>query len=332
MIDEYGREIDYIRISITDRCNLRCVYCMPKEGVEFLPHSKILTYEEIIVLCNCFAALGIHKVKITGGEPLVRKDLPYLIKQIKSIQGIENVTITTNGILLAEQIDELVKAGVDSINISLDTLDPEQFKEITRFDLLDQVVAGIKKALEYPEITVKINCVPIRHKKEEEAVLSMVALAKDSRIHVRFIELMPIGLGKELTGYTEASIKDMIEQKYGKLTLFRKTLGNGPCSYYSLPGFQGKIGFISAMSHKFCDSCNRVRLTSDGCLKNCLQYSVGTDLKQLMEQGISKEELIEVIQSTIQKKPKSHQFGEVEESKSEDEITLEERRMSQIGG
>ncbi|MDF2472533.1 MAG: cyclic pyranopterin phosphate synthase MoaA [Anaerocolumna sp.] len=331
MIDEYGRGIDYIRISVTDRCNLRCVYCMPKEGVDFLPHSKILTYEEIIRLCKCFAALGIHKVKITGGEPLVRKDLPYLIKQIKEIPGIENVTITTNGILLVEQIEDLVNAGVDSMNISLDTLDREQFREVTRFDLLDKVVAGLKEALKYPDLTVKINCVPICQKNEEEAVLSMVALAKDTNVHVRFIELMPIGLGKELSGYTEDSIKNMIEQRYGKLTLYRKTLGNGPCSYYSLEGFQGKIGFISAMSHKFCDTCNRVRLTSDGCLKNCLQYSVGTDLKQRMEQGISDEELREVIQSSIMKKPKAHQFGEIEEPDN-NEVSLEERRMSQIGG
>lgn len=341
MIDEYGRGIDYIRISVTDRCNLRCVYCMPKEGVTFLPHDRILSYEEIIQLCRCFARLGIHKVKITGGEPLVRKNIAYLIKEIKSLEGIHNVTLTTNGVLLAEQMEALADAGVDSINVSLDTLNPKQFEEVTRFDLLEQVKAGIMEAMKYPKISLKINCVPMHNKDEEETLLSMVALAKDNPIHVRFIELMPIGLGKDLDGYTEDHVKQIIEQKYGSLEPYHKPLGNGPCTYYSLDGFTGKIGFISAVSHKFCDSCNRIRLTSDGYLKNCLQYAGGIHLKALLEQGMSEEELTKVIGESIQRKPKSHQFGEKPEEKHETAETdeteemdrnLESRRMSQIGG
>lgn len=145
MVDNYNRVIDYIRISITDRCNLRCIYCMPKEGMEFIPHENILTYEEIIRLCKCFAALGMSKVKLTGGEPLVRKNLPYLVKEIKSISGIQNVTLTTNGILLSDQIEDLAKAGIDAVNISLDTLDPDEFEQLTRFRKLDQVWKESKK-------------------------------------------------------------------------------------------------------------------------------------------------------------------------------------------
>ena len=168
MIDSCNRNIDYIRISLTDRCNLRCVYCMPEEGVELLPHEKILTYEEILRLCRCFAQLGIHKVKLTGGEPLVRRGVPWLVEQLKQIDGIDNVTITTNGILLTEQMEELHQAGIDGVNISLDTLDKEAFRQLTRFDSLDRVLRGIDKALEYPDVTTKINCVPLGGETAEQ--------------------------------------------------------------------------------------------------------------------------------------------------------------------
>ena len=346
MVDDYNRVIDYIRISITDRCNLRCIYCMPKEGMEFIPHENILTYEEIIRLCKCFASLGVSKVKLTGGEPLVRKNLPYLVKEIKSIPGIENVTLTTNGILLAEQIEDLAKAGIDAVNVSLDTLDPDQFQQLTRFPKLNQVLEGIKKTLNYTNVALKINCVPLREDYKENNILSMVSLAKDQKLHVRFIEVMPIGLGKDLKGFTEEDIKEIIEKEYGTLTPYKAPLGNGPCHYYSLDGFQGKIGFISAVSHQFCDSCNRVRLTSEGYLKNCLQYSNGTDLKSLMRHGIGDEELREAILEAISHKPKEHHFNEIMNREKESDnlsdiqkdisqITgeeLESRRMSQIGG
>ncbi|WP_313134799.1 GTP 3',8-cyclase MoaA [Anaerocolumna sp.] len=342
MVDNYNRVIDYIRISITDRCNLRCIYCMPKEGMEFIPHENILTYEEIIRLCKCFASLGMSKVKLTGGEPLVRKNLSYLVKEIKNISGIQNVTLTTNGILLAEQIEDLVQAGIDAVNVSLDTLDPDQFEQLTRFRKLDQVLEGIEETLKYTDIALKINCVPLR--EDYNNILSMVSLAKNQKLHVRFIEVMPIGLGKDLKGLTEENIKEIIEKEYGTLTPYKTSIGNGPCHYYSLEGFQGKIGFISAISHQFCDSCNRVRLTSEGYLKNCLQYANGIDLKSLMRQGISDEELIGAIREAISHKPKEHHFNEVV-NKEKDNLSniqndisknidqeLESRRMSQIGG
>lgn len=342
MVDNYNRVIDYVRISITDRCNLRCIYCMPKEGMEFIPHENILTYEEIIRLCKCFAGLGMSKVKLTGGEPLVRKNLSYLVKEIKNINGIQNVTLTTNGILLAEQIEDLVQAGIDAVNVSLDTLDSDQFEQLTRFRKLDQVLEGIEETLKYTNIALKVNCVPLR--EDYNNILSMVSLAKDQKLHVRFIEVMPIGLGKDLKGLTEENIKEIIEKEYGTLTPYKASIGNGPCHYYSLEGFQGKIGFISAISHQFCDSCNRVRLTSEGYLKNCLQYANGIDLKSLMRQGISDEELIEAIREAISHKPKEHHFNEVKEKESgnlsniQNDICqtideeLESRRMSQIGG
>jgi cyclic pyranopterin phosphate synthase len=287
---------------------------MPKEGMEFIPHENILTYEEIIRLCKCFAGLGMSKVKLTGGEPLVRKNLSYLVKEIKNINGIQNVTLTTNGILLAEQIEDLVQAGIDAVNVSLDTLDSDQFEQLTRFRKLDQVLEGIEETLKYTNIALKVNCVPLR--EDYNNILSMVSLAKDQKLHVRFIEVMPIGLGKDLKGLTEENIKEIIEKEYGTLTPYKASIGNGPCHYYSLEGFQGKIGFISAISHQFCDSCNRVRLTSEGYLKNCLQYANGIDLKSLMRQGISDEELIEAIREAISHKPKEHHFNEVKEKES----------------
>lgn len=326
MVDLCNRTIDYIRISLTDRCNLRCVYCMPEEGVEDLPHSKMLTYEEIFRLCRCFASLGIHKVKLTGGEPLVRKGVPYLVEQLKQIEGIDQITITSNGILLKSQMEQLVKAGIQGVNISLDTLDREKFARLTRFDQLGQVLEGIETALSYPDISTKINCVPLWDKDIDKTVIQMTELAKESSLHVRFIELMPIGMGRTFKSYGEEALKGIIEGVYGPLKPFQEVLGNGPCAYYSLEGFKGKIGFISAVSHKFCGQCNRIRLTSDGYLKNCLQYSSSVNLKEKMEQGISDEALTELIYETIQKKPTGHQFGKAVQGEGE------EKKMSQIGG
>ena len=186
MIDKYGREIDYLRISLTDRCNLRCIYCMPEEGVKSLSHAEILTYDEILRICRCAADLGIRKIKLTGGEPLVRKGCASLAKQIKAIPGIEKVTLTTNGILLAEQLDALLDAGIDAINISLDTLDPELFKKVARRDGLEKVFEGIKAALAHPGLSLKINSVPVI--KEKENFIGIAGLAQKYPIHVRFID------------------------------------------------------------------------------------------------------------------------------------------------
>ena len=324
MIDRYGRVIDYVRISVTDRCNLRCCYCMPEEGVSMVSHEDVLRYGEIIKLVKIFAALGIQKIKLTGGEPLVRQDLWYLAKELKKIPGIQQVTVTTNGVLLKEQMEKLAEAGIDGINISLDSLREEEYYQITRRRELKKAWEGFQEALKYPKVTVKINCVPMG--QQTESLLEIGALAKKYPVHVRFIEMMPIGLGKEWSGIREEKIKEILENRFGKSSSFNGVLGNGPGHYISFEGFQGKIGFISAVSHKFCSSCNRIRLTSQGFLKSCLQYDIGADLRTPLREGASEEEMQQLIIETIEKKPEGHIFG------LESGSNREQRIMSQIGG
>lgn len=324
MIDGLGRKIDYIRISITDRCNLRCIYCMPENGVEFVTHDEILTYEEIIHLVKIFASVGISKIKLTGGEPLARKGIVYLVEKIKNIPGIDQVTLTTNGVLLAESMEELAHAGINGINLSLDTLNPEVFEKISRCNSFEKVMEGFRAALNYPEIPLKINCVPMGI--EGQDVLEMAELARKYPVHVRYIEMMPIGLGKQFELCNEDTLLAGLKERYGEYVSFDKKLGNGPGHYYTFSDFQGKIGFISAISHKFCESCNRVRLTSQGYLKACLQYDIGRDLRKLLRDGASDEDLRQAVEATIQRKPMGHQFGGHPQDHAESKI------MAQIGG
>jgi cyclic pyranopterin phosphate synthase len=286
LTDPYGRTLDYLRLSVTDRCNLRCVYCMPAEGVEFVPHENILSYEEMIHIVRLMAARGLKKVKITGGEPLVRKHLASLVSRLTAIPGITKVTLTTNGTLLRDQLPDLVAAGLDGVNISLDTLDPGTHAALTRGGKLRDVLDSIESALRYArkgQLTVKLNCVPIKASGvANSSILDLAALARENPLHVRFIELMPIGLGKGLPSYSDGEIRAILENAFGPMTFSSVKLGNGPAVYYSLPGFTGKIGFISALSHEFCDSCNRLRLTSEGFLKTCLQYGDGVDLRSAL--------------------------------------------------
>ena len=325
MIDRCARTIDYIRISVTDRCNLRCIYCMPEEGIQWVPHNAVLSYEEILRLCRIFARLGLSKIKLTGGEPLVRKGMDRLIADMKSIEGINCVTLTTNGLLLADQIDDLVNCGLDGVNISLDTLDPEQFKEITRRDALDKVLAGLNAALSYPSLNVKLNCLPMG--RNDDQLVPLVGLARDTRLSVRFIEVMPIGLGKSLAHRSEEDVRAILEAAYGPMTPYEEKLGNGPCHYFSLPGFTGKVGFISAISHQFCDQCNRVRLTSEGFLKTCLQYEIGTNLKALIDADFDDDYIARAVSQAIFNKPSQHHFAD-----TSGEVDLEQHVMSQIGG
>ena len=324
MLDQYGRNIDYIRISLTDRCNLRCIYCMPKEGIRQIPRTELLDQEEILRISRLASELGISRIKLTGGEPLVRRICVPLVKELKDLPGIQQVTLTTNGILLKEQLAELMEAGLDALNISLDTLDAENFQRITRRNELGRTLEGLEMALSYPSLKVKINCVPTFQTDQE--ILQVAALARDNPLHVRFIEMMPIGLGREFTARDEKSVKDILEKIYGSLTPVSEILGNGPCHYYTLEGFCGKIGFISALSHKFCNQCNRVRLTSTGYLKGCLQFENGADLKTLLRKGASDEILKSALQKAIFEKPAGHNFQEKKNGREESHI------MSQIGG
>ncbi len=324
MTDGYGRTIDYIRISVTDRCDLRCVYCMPGEGITPVAHGDILTYDEILRLAGVFADLGIRRVKLTGGEPLVRKRIETLVGGLRAVPGIEEVTLTTNGVLLAEKMDALAAAGIGGINLSLDTLDPDVFARITRRRMFDEVMRGFHAALAYPQIPLKINCVPMGEEGQNAA--EVARLAKEYPVHVRFIEMMPIGLGSRFAFQSEESLLRVLAARYGAYQPYEGRLGNGPGHYYSFPGFLGKIGFISAISHKFCDSCNRVRLTSQGYLKTCLQYDIGTDLRKLLREGADDRALREAAAEAIRRKPQSHQFTETVEAHREP------RAMSQIGG
>ena len=307
MQDRFGREIDYIRISITDRCNLRCVYCMPGCGVPSVPHDMILRFDEIVRLVKIFCSMGIKNVKITGGEPLVRKGTVDLIKDIKSVEGIEKVSMTTNGILLSENLKALAEAGVDSINISLDTLDRQKYLNITGFDGLDTVLKAIDECRAFPEMKVKINTVTLADYNRNE-ICKLADFASEAGATLRFIEMMPLGLGTGFGGYNQDEIMAVLEEAYGPAKTINEEVGSGPAKYYSFEGMEGRIGFISPMSHKFCGSCNRIRLTSEGLLRPCLGSDVGIDLRKPMREGASDEELASLICEGITDKPAGHRF------------------------
>ena len=326
MQDQYGREIDYVRISITDRCNLRCTYCMPEDGIaDYTSHTAILSYEEILRVAKSLARLGIKKIKLTGGEPLVRLGCADLVRELKAINGIEQVTITTNGVLLAELAEDLIQAGIDGINVSLDTVEREIFAQITRRDYFDKVMAGIEKVKSLDYGNLKINCVPIAQFNKSELV-KLAAQAKDYPLSVRFIELMPIGLAKEFTAVSKEDIMAMLTEAFGEMTPYEGTLGNGPAEYYSLPDFKCHIGFIGAIHNKFCGQCNRIRLTSGGFLKLCLNQNKGGDLLPLIRGNTSDEELTEAMRNIIYQKPLAHHFYE------EDQNDTDSRQMFQVGG
>ncbi len=321
--DPFGRVIDYLRISVTDRCNLRCRYCMP-EGIERVPMGEILTYEEIAFICAQAAALGIGRYRVTGGEPLVRKDCAALIAMLKKIPGVRQVALTTNGILLAEHLDELLEAGIDAVNVSLDTLDREQYKAITGRDGLEQALASV--CLAAGKLPVKINCV-VQRGLNEDAPAQLAALARELPVDVRFIELMPLGAARDLQPVPNAEVLRALEERYGESTEDPDIRGSGPAVYRRLEGFSGRIGLISAVHGKFCGTCNRLRLTSTGEMKPCLCYGDVIPLREILrDREREKEERIrKKIREAVQNKPAAHCF----EKKTE---VTEHRKMSQIGG
>lgn len=330
MIDNYDRMIDYMRISITDRCNLRCTYCMPN-GIEMQEHESILTFEEMTRICRLASELGIRTIKITGGEPFVRKDAIDLIRQIKELPKIEHVTITTNGVLLAEHVDELKKMGIDGINVSLDTLSPDIFKKVTGRNEFDKVWKGILKSVE-SGIPTKINCVPQKGVNDQE-LLDIVELAAKMPLDVRFIEMMPIGYGKEQEPIHGEDIYRMITEKYPDVVDTETKRGFGPARYISINNFKGNIGFIDAISHKFCSSCNRIRLTARGFLKPCLCYGEGVDLHSALRNGADDMAIMSLLEQAIKSKPYEHNFGEENASKKTlSEHSSEQREMYKIGG
>ena len=322
MFDSTRREIHYLRLSVTDLCNLRCRYCMP-DGVEKLEREAVLTYEEFLRLAALFAQCGIDTVRVTGGEPLVRKNVAQLVAGLKATPGIRKVTMTTNGILLAQQLPALLAAGLDSVNISLDTLRPEVFRQITARDEFAAVQAGLQAALE-SGIPVKLNCVPQAGVNEGE-LEDLAALAENRPLQVRFIEMMPIGYGAAMPCISGPELRQRFARRWPELQpLTEAAFGDGPAVYYTVPGWQGSIGFIAAVHGKFCASCNRVRLTSQGFLRPCLASEAGCDLRALLRSGADDTQLLAAIRETIWANPREHHF--------DDSSMPTTRGMYRIGG
>ena len=311
MFDRYQRDIHYLRLSVTDLCNLRCRYCMP-DGVEKLEREAVLTYEEFLRLAALFARCGIDTVRVTGGEPLVRKNVAQLVAGLKETPGIRRITLTTNAVLLAEQLPALLDAGLDSVNISLDTLCPEVFRQITARDDFAAVQAGLQAALQ-SGLPVKLNCVPQAGVNEGE-LEQLAALAKDNAMQVRFIEMMPIGYGAAMPCISGPELRARFARRWPELAPLsaaqEHALGDGPAVYYTVPGWQGSIGFIAAVHGKFCASCNRVRLTSQGFLRPCLASETGCDLRALLRSGADDAQLLAAIRETIWAKPREHHFND----------------------
>ncbi len=320
--DPYGRTIDYMRVSIIDRCNLRCRYCIP-EDIQWLPPKEILTLEEIAEICRQAAAIGIRKIKITGGEPLVRKGCLDLIHMIKSIPDIEQVTLTTNGTLLTPCAKRLSQEGLNAVNVSLDTLDREKYAKITGRDALADALAGIAEMEKY-KIPLKINAV-LQQGVNDGDWQTLIQLAKDRDISVRFIEMMPIGHGRQFASISNEDILEKIQEQYGPLEKVQKILGNGPAAYFHIPGFRGEVGFISAIHGKFCHACNRIRLTATGQLKPCLCYEDHISLKEAVRGG-SPADVQRLLLAAIAQKPAGHCF-----TQNQEKIT-EKKEMAQIGG
>ncbi len=320
MIDSFGRNINYLRISVTDLCNLRCKYCMPEDGIDKKCHSEILREEEIIEIVREMAELGITKIRITGGEPLVKKNIVEIIRRIKEIDGIEEIVLTTNGILLGEMANDLKEAGLKRVNISLDTMDEDKFKEITRKDKLDQVLKGIKKALEVGLTPVKINTVLIGDFNDLE-VSDFIELTRENEIDVRFIELMPIGEASNWNKEKFLSTDSILEKESELVPVVGKDKSS-PAKYYKLPDSKGSVGLINPISCSFCKNCNRIRLTSDGKLKLCLHSDLEIDILKPLRNG---EDIKKIILDAIKEKPEEHKLGD-------EDFKPIKRNMNRIGG
>lgn len=321
MTDQFGRNINYLRLSITDRCNLRCRYCMP-DGCDMVEHGDILSYEEFLRLARLFATLGVEHVRVTGGEPLVRLGAAGFVAELKRVPGVKKVSVTTNGTLLPRYGRELADAGLDSVNISLDTTDPELERGITGSSgVVDSVLEGIElmRSLGVP---VKLNAVLL---SETAGTITDLARFAAHGVPVRFIELMPMGVGKNETGLNPDKALEILRAVWPDLHPVDARIGSGPAHYYASGRLAAPIGMIDAVSHRFCASCNRVRVTSRGWLKPCLCFDEGADLRALLRGGASDAQLLETIRLTIYNKPRQHCFDTPKEM-------TECRLMSQIGG
>jgi GTP 3',8-cyclase len=326
LIDNYHRHISYLRISLTDRCNLRCIYCMPKEGISLLGHSEILSLEEIERIASAAARLGISRIRITGGEPLVRKGVIGLAGDLLKLPGIEDVSLTTNGILLTEHAAALRRAGMRRINISLDTLDAEKYKRITRGGDIQRVLDGISAARREGFSPIKINVVAMRGINDDE-IQEFARLTIERPVHIRFIEFMPIDVATDWdeNSFISSSETREIISRIGTLRPVDRCGNSGPAAMYQLEGAAGQLGFISPLSNHFCDTCNRMRLTADGKLRTCLFSDHEIDLKTFLRSGVNDQSLEQTIAEAIKSKPKGHTISEPSFKKCR-------RNMSAIGG
>jgi GTP 3',8-cyclase len=307
LADQFNRPITYLRVSVTDRCNLRCVYCMPEAGLPWVAKAEILSFEEIASIVRAAAAIGVRSIRLTGGEPLVRRDLSRLVARIASVPGIEDVALSTNGLLLADQIANLRAAGLRRVNISLDTLRPERFFAIARRPGLDRVLAGIDAALAAGLSPVKLNCVVMRGQNDDELV-AFAELTRERRIFVRFIEMMPVLDNVALQRDAYVSAADILAQigAHDSLIPVPGPGGNGPARYFAFPGAAGAVGVISPLSHDYCETCNRVRLSADGRLRLCLFGDNEIDLRTPLRAGASLDDLAAIFRGAMYVKPERH--------------------------
>ncbi len=323
--DKHDRTIDYLRISVIDRCNLRCIYCMPDNGIRHIKHKYILSYEEIVRIVNIAAGLGLKKIRITGGEPLIRKNLPFLVSSIRNISAIEDISLTTNGLLLKKHAFSLASSGLKRINVSLDSLDPAKYREITRGGNINEVLEGISEAENAGLQPVKINMVPIRGVNDGE-IESFARLTISTPRQVRFIEFMPIG-ARDVWSREKYISTDEIKERISRISSLTpvKIRRSGPARYFRLKGALGVVGFISPLTHHFCDTCNRLRLTADGKLRPCLFSETEIDVKSALRCGADDKEIERLLRLSIEIKPEGHAINH-------ERSLLQLKPMSRIGG
>ena len=326
LIDGMGRTIVNLRISVTDRCNFRCTYCMPADNVEFMDRSSLLSFEEIQRVAQIVSRMGITRLRLTGGEPLMRKNLPVLIKMLSEIDGIDDIAMTTNAYFLKDQAQSLKDAGLKRLNVSLDALDPEKFRDVNRRDCLQSVLDGLDMARKVGFKSIKINAVAVRNFSETE-IMGLIEMGRSEGFEIRFIEFMPLDSDKVwerdkvLFGH---EIIDLIKENY-ELIPIDNSLEIGPASEYNFADGKGKVGIITAVSNPFCDHCNRIRMTADGKLRTCLFSTNETDLKELIRSGATDENIIEALNQAVLIKESGHKINL-------DDFERPTRAMHAIGG
>ena len=326
LIDGMGRTIVNLRISVTDRCNFRCTYCMPADNVEFMDRSKLLSFEEIQRVAQIVSRMGINRLRLTGGEPLMRKNLPELIKMLNEVDGIDDIAMTTNAYFLKDQAQSLKEAGLKRLNVSLDALDPDKFRDVNRRDCLQSVLDGLDTARKVGFKSIKINAVAVRNFSETE-IMNLIKMGRSDGFEIRFIEFMPLDSDKVwerdkvLFGH---EIVEMIKKNY-ELVPIDNSLEIGPASEYEFADGKGKLGIITAVSNPFCDHCNRIRMTADGKLRTCLFSTQETNLKELIRSGATDETIIETIKKAVLLKEPGHKINL-------DDFEQPTRAMHAIGG